>query len=79
MTEAEAFAILDAALDRIGEHFDAVQIHASWMENGNSTQAAHRGSGNWYARESMCREFIERNKADEQAQFIAQKLNPDET
>lgn len=76
MTPAEAHKILDDALDIIGEHFDAVQIHATWMYDGNTSECVHRGSGNWYARESMAREFIEQNKADEIGQSVAKRIPP---
>lgn len=78
MDRAAAIKILDEALDKIGEHFDAVQIHVSWMDDGDCTRCVHRGSGNWYARESMSREFIEQNAREESADFIAQKLDPPE-
>lgn len=79
MTSEEAYAILDDLLAKYGEHFDAIQIHASWMDNDGtgSSRCIHRGGGNWYARESMSREFVEQGKALDAAQFIAREMKKD--
>jgi hypothetical protein len=76
MTGEEAKAILDDVLDKLAEHFDAVQIHASWMDSGAETASVHRGSGNFYARESLSREFVSQNKAQDQAHELAKVLEP---
>jgi hypothetical protein len=78
MTREEAWKHMDAAIDQLGEHFDAIQIHATWMPDGNSTLAVHRGSGNFYAREAMCREFIRNNDNIDQAKYIAEEINRDD-
>ena len=67
--------MLQEAVMKLGEHFDAVQILGSWM-NGGHTRCAKRGSGNFYARQGMAREFIEINLAEDQAAAIAERLNP---
>lgn len=56
-TQEEAEEILEKAASVLGEHFDAVQILASWNEDGQTT-CVKRGSGNWYARQGMAHEFI---------------------
>lgn len=75
MTAQEAEKMLEEFAAKIGEHFEAVQILASWTEKGISMHSK-RGSGNWYARLGMCHEFINTNKADDQAVLIAEKLTP---
>lgn len=75
MTNKEAETLLEEFAAKLGEHFDAVQILASWNHDGLSSHAK-RGAGNWYARLGMCHDFIATNKASDQADFIAEKLNP---
>lgn len=75
MTQAEAEKLLDDAVARLGEHFDSVQILASWNEEG-LTLCCKRGVGNWYARQGMAHEFINADQAQETAHQIAQVLKP---
>jgi len=74
MTSQEAETILEDAAAKIGEHFDAVQILASWNEDG-MPMIAKRGVGNWYARQGMAHEFITSDIAQDAAIQIAEKLN----
>lgn len=80
MTGNEAKALLDVVLAQVGEHFDAVQIHASWVwdDGSGGTSCVHRGTGNFYARESMAREYVEQNKARDSAEFIAQEMKKED-
>ena len=73
----EAGKILELAAARLGEHFDAVQILASWNEDG-TTKCSKRGVGNWYARQGMAHEFINDDIAQSQAAQIAEQLEPPE-
>lgn len=75
MTQSEAEKLLDDAVARLGEHFDSVQILASWNEGG-LTLCSKRGAGNWYARQGMAHEFINADQAQETAHQIAQVLKP---
>lgn len=56
-------ALVQEFAEKLGEHFDAVQILASRMtEDANNDKATHcvcKGVGNWYARKGMAMEFIE--------------------
>lgn len=76
MSADEAEKILEAAATRLGEHFDAVQILASWNENGTSSMCGS-GCGNWYARQGMAYEFINSDIAQVAARQIAEKLKDD--
>ncbi len=49
----------------VGEHCDAVQVLATWNEEGESQRHAS-GKGNWYARTGMALEFLEMAKARNQ-------------
>jgi hypothetical protein len=46
-------------LDKLMEHFDAVQILATKHPEGSSdTETYKLGSGNWHSRVSMCQELV---------------------
>lgn len=72
MERDETQAIVQKALDTLGEHFEAVQIMVSWNEQG-TTRLFNLGSGNWYARMGMAHEFV---KSDE-AQTLASEIRSD--
>lgn len=76
MTHAEAEKILEDAVAKLTEHFDAVQILATWMDGG-STYFIPRGGGNFYARQHIAQEFVEREKSSDIADQIAKRLNDD--
>lgn len=78
MTNEEAQIMCEEFAAKLGEHFEAVQIMASWNDNGHS-KCVKRGCGNWYARQGMAHEFINEDVAQENAQQIASKLNPPES
>lgn len=68
--------MLDKHCDLLREHFDTVQIFCTQYDSGQGTKAAVRGSGNWYARDSVCREWLARN--DEQSRVAIRKDNEDD-
>ncbi len=74
--DTERLAILKKHVAELAEHYDAVQIVATWLASDNLTRSHKCGSGNWYARTGLCREFINENLADDQAEAIARKLDP---
>ncbi len=60
-------AAMRKAVDDLREHFDAVQILASFEndepgENKGNTEMHVSGGGNWYARVGMAASFIERDR-----------------
>lgn len=73
MTNKEAEKLLEEVSEKLGEHFDAVQVLASWNEEGFS-MFAKRGAGNWYARQGMAHEFINSDIAQDNAAQIAEAL-----
>lgn len=72
MTKAEAQAQVDACVLRLAEHFASVQIVTSRLVPSGGTEAIMSGSGDWYARKSLCQEFVERDQADTIARSIHQ-------
>jgi len=73
MTEQEAEELIQSTAAKLGEHFDAVQILASWTEEG-ATTCVKRGAGNWYARQGMCHEFITSSVSEENAAALSRVL-----
>jgi hypothetical protein len=73
MTNEEADALVEKCSTFLGEHFDSVQILASWNEQAMTLIARH-GCGNWYARQGMARDFITADQAQEIATQLADKL-----
>lgn len=69
MTDREAEKWLEAKTADLTEHFDAVQILATYTDQ-DGTHCVKRGSGNWYARQGMAHEFI----GSDQAQEIARQI-----
>jgi hypothetical protein len=77
MTPDEAVRFLDRAVAQLGEHFDCVQILASWPDpDGNGTRASYRGGGNWFARQGMAHDFVEINQATTSAREIGRAIEP---
>lgn len=54
----------------LGEHFDHVQIMVSWCEQG-ACYSDYYGAGNWYARQGLAHEFIQKDIAQENARQLA--------
>jgi hypothetical protein len=77
MTHAELDAMCEPFLEKLGEHADAIQILATWNEEG-LTHMYKIGAGNWYARQGIAREFVEENQAMTTAKEIGLTLNPPE-
>ncbi len=76
MTDEAKIKILERHVDELAEIYDAVQIVATGLRQDGGTFCHKRGSGNWYARESLCREFVQQAKSEEAAEQIAKKLYP---
>lgn len=75
MTGDEIQEVINDALQKLGEHANAIQILVSWNENGG-TFIKSKGCGNWYARQGMAHQFINTDIAQENAVQIAEHLNP---
>lgn len=77
MTSEEAQKLCEEFAARMHEHFDHVQILATWNEEGITKRVA-RGAGNWYARQGMAHEFINMDIAQDTAHQLAAVINPPE-
>ncbi len=73
MNTEKAKQMIEAIASQLSEHFDAVQILVSFPSDGG-TQGLTAGRGNWYARQGMAHEFVQR----EQAREIAYAITPQE-
>lgn len=67
-------SILDRCVAILSEHYDAVEILVTRCDDGK-TNATSKGSGNWYARYGLAREYVER--ADEQMRIEKRASNED--
>lgn len=54
--------LITSATEKLGEHFDAIQILASMSEE-DGTRTFFHGAGNWYARRGMAQEFVNVDQA----------------
>ncbi len=75
MSREEVEEYIERIASELGEHFDAAQIMVTWNDGG-TTCALHRGSGNWYARQGMAHEFINEDVAQEHARQLSDILEP---
>lgn len=78
MTEDEAFEFVKPHLAAIAEHFDAVQLLATWVEVGeDSVETTHTigpGKGNWNARVHMAGDFSQADSDDNLSSKMARAL-----
>lgn len=56
------------------EHFDAVQILVSSTAPCGGTESVFQGAGNWFARQGMAHDFIQRDESETSAAYIANKI-----
>ena len=66
---------LDELLTQLGEHFEHIQVLATWQEGHNSCRL-FRGYGNWYARQGLAHSFINLDVAQDSAKEISRFLPP---
>ena len=77
MNPEEIDSLLNEVVTELGNHFDHVQVMVSWNEE-STTRSIMRGAGNWYARQGMAHDFIQKDIAQENAHQLAAKLARDE-
>jgi hypothetical protein len=78
MTREQALELLDSHAAALSEHFDAVQILASYLEPDGTTAAVASGQGNWYARQGMAHKFVEQARAEGLAEELSQREDEEE-
>ena len=75
MNRTEANKILEDAAAKVGEHFDAVVVIGSWKTEGEqTTEFSSRGSGNHFARQGMCKAYLQYDLCDEIGGAVASKM-----
>ena len=75
MTDAERQAICDKACVALSEHFEGVQILATFSRKNRDTALISSGSGNYYTRRGMVTEFITRE--DEKSRIDVRPCDDD--
>jgi hypothetical protein len=73
MNQAEASEILQRHVSNMSEHFDAIQVLVTWFEGDGVTRALSKGSGNYYARVGMAKEFVVREDAAQLCKLLGEK------
>ena len=63
MSPDERYEQLAKMTVALGEFFDAVQIHASYINEQGQTIGMNCGVGNFYARQGMASEFLSEEDA----------------
>lgn len=64
MTDAEESAEVEAAVKKLGEHFDAVVILCSRHDGTKGTRTIAKGSGNWHTQYGIVREWMVNHDED---------------
>ncbi len=72
MTREQADKLLEAHVSQLSEHFNSVEILASYPDPEGGTRGLSCGAGDWYARHGLACEFVSRA----QAQQIGGALRP---
>lgn len=76
MTDNELRDLVDSAVTKLSEHFDAVQIHVSWSADQTAnTRFMYRGSGNVFARQGMAADYLESGRQWDSANILVEKMN----
>lgn len=69
---------VDKALRVLGEHFDALQVIGTFVDDDGMTHCLTRGVGNWYARIAACQGFLAQDQAQTTAQAIGDVMMVEE-
>lgn len=75
LTPQEQVAIVRQHVTALSEFFDTVQILAS-NTTDIGTEHVFIGSGNWFARQGMAHDFINRDRAQTEAHELAGAIRP---
>lgn len=73
LSNEDAKALIQSIANKLSEHFDAVQILVSWPSIQGGTRIMKWGTGNYYARLGMCRDFLVVDNADEIAGAVSRE------
>ncbi len=78
MKTVHLISLADGCIAQLMEHCDAVQILMTGTDGRGESWSLDRGSGNWYARQGLAHEFIDKNIAQENAHQIGMVLDEQE-
>lgn len=70
--------MMDGMLRELGEHFEAIQILGTFVDDDGHTVRVTRGVGNWYARQGLAREFLDMDAAVTTANELSRVIHPEE-
>lgn len=76
MTKDEATKMLDDVLDRLGEHFDSVQIVCTLVDD-RMTSHFHRGSGDFFARRGAADKWL-RDDESEDSTYVKVRIESEQ-
>lgn len=71
---ARLFGLVSKFSSDLGEHFDCVQIMASFVDE-QGTSSFYSGAGDWFARQGLAQDFIVSNTAELTGRSVAKELN----
>lgn len=71
LTREEKTAIVQKALEMLGEVFEVVQIMVSEPNPEGGTGFMYKGSGNWFARHGMAHDFIRQEVSKSHAEALS--------
>lgn len=75
LTPAQQEQLVQQHVNALMEHFDCVQILVSNVIT-DGTASVFKGAGNWYGRQGMAQDFINRDRSETQAHKIAERTQP---
>lgn len=77
LTPQEQLAIVRQHVTALSEFFDSVQVLVS-NTTDVGTEHVFLGSGNWFARQGMAHDFINKDRAQTEAHELAGVIHPPE-
>lgn len=77
LTPQEQLALVRPHILALSEFFDTVQILVS-NSTDNGTENVFLGAGNWFARQGMAHDFINKDRAQTEAHELAGVIHPPE-
>lgn len=75
LSAQEQLAVVRTHVTALSEFFDSVQIFVS-NSTDNGTENVFLGTGNWFARQGMAHDFINKDRAQTEAHELAGVMRP---
>lgn len=74
MTPEQDGELIRSTVSKLSEHWECVEVLVSRLKPNGGTESRYLGSGNYYARKEMCRDFVEIDKDDALAKAISREI-----